>query len=84
MMYNCYITFRALTAAQRGLSVCQAAGLPVRLIRTPVQASASGCSYALEISKTMLYRAAMELRLNNIPYSRVICSNAFHWEEEDV
>lgn len=83
-MYNCYIMFRSLTAAQRGLTVCQGAGIPARLTRTPVQASALGCSYALEISKTMLYRAAMELRLNNIQYSRVLCGSAFHWEEADV
>ncbi len=83
-MYDSCFTFRSLTAAQQGLQVCLAAGLPVHLARTPSQLAKLGCGYALFVPASSFQRTAWELRLANVPFSHGFRRRGSRWEEAAV
>ena len=67
-MYDEYLTFRSLTAAQRGLAVCRERGLWVSLDRLPKVLSVRGCGYGLRMNGTDLTQAALALRLRGVNF----------------
>lgn len=83
-MYDSYITFSSLTAAQRALSACRAVGILAELVRTPRELSFVGCGYALRLAGSAGLRAAMELRLSGIGFSHLFQFRAGRWEEVPV
>ena len=62
-MYEEYLTFRSLTAAQRALEVFRREGFRAELTRTPAVLSTRGCGYGLRMNGVDLTRAALTLRL---------------------
>ncbi len=70
-MYDCYLTFRSITAAQRGAMVLERSGIRHQLARTPKKIAALGCGYSLLVRKADSAQAAAALRQASAPYSAV-------------
>ena len=64
------ITFRSITAAQRGERVLQDGGLGCRIRRTPRWMEEKGCGYALELKLPAVSMALESLALRGIPFKR--------------
>lgn len=75
MFFDCYITFRSVTSAQRGAEALRAIGIQGTLIRTPAALAAQGCGYSLRI-RGGCERAAWELRRQGIAYTRIFRQSA--------
>lgn len=65
------ITFRSITPAQRGQRVLQNAGIHSMLKRTPRWMEARGCGYCLQLRPEDANAAAMLLRKENLPFSKI-------------
>ena len=70
-MKDCYITFRSVTAAQRGESVLRRAGVDVLLQRTPRWMEEQGCGYSLRIHRTNAGRSSGLLKNNGVLFRKI-------------
>lgn len=61
-MHDSLIIFRSVTHAQRAAETLRQFGVPAAVLRTPRSLSKTGCSYALNVSRTDLDRAMPLLR----------------------
>lgn len=66
-----YITFRSVTAGQRGEQVLHKAGMRVTLLRTPKWMEAQGCGYSLRLWTEDVEPAVALLREKGIAFRRV-------------
>ena len=66
-----YITFRSVTAAQRGEKVLQKAGTRVALLRTPKWMEVQGCGYSLRLWTEDVGAAVAILREHGVTFRRV-------------
>lgn len=66
-----YITFRSVTAAQRGEKVLQKAGFRATLLRTPKWMEAQGCGYSLRLWTDNAQPAVQLLRDQGVAFRRV-------------
>ena len=65
------ITFRSITPAQRGQRLLRSRGLEVALQRTPRWMEERGCGYCLRLGSEKLQEAAVLLRENGLPFSKI-------------
>ena len=70
-MMTDYITFRSVTAAQRGERVLLGAGIRCVLRRTPRWMEEQGCGYCLRLSEKRMEEALTLLRENGLNWRRV-------------
>ena len=70
-MYNCMITFRSVTPAQRGEGLLRRAGIGCALSRTPKRMEQQGCGYSLRIDTAYVPTAVQLLREHRIPFRKV-------------
>ena len=73
-MFDCYITFRSITHAQRGSRVLENARIAHQLLRTPKAMAAQGCGYSLQLDFEMVQPAVEMLHKSAVPFQRVYCS----------
>lgn len=71
-----YITFRSVTAAQRGERVLQTAGVRPVLLRTPKWMESQGCGYSLRIRTDELWPVVSMLREKSIAFRRIYVQTA--------
>lgn len=70
-MKDCYITFRSVTAAQRGESVLRRAKVDVVLQRTPRWMEEQGCGYSLGIRRENKTMGANLLKNAGVSYRKI-------------
>ena len=70
-MYDCYLTFRSITHAQKGSNLLTEAGIRHRMLRTPKTLSAQGCGYALMLLRNDVEPALELLRRRQAVFQRV-------------
>ena len=80
-MFDCFITFRSLTAAQRGEQVLLHAGIPVQMQRTPQAIAVQGCGYSLRMGAFWCMAATRELSRNQLAPGRVYRKGAQGFQE---
>lgn len=80
-MYDSYLTFSSLTAAQRGLELCRFSNIPVQLTRIPQELAVYGCGYGLNIPWSYCHRAAIELRISGCTFGHAFRKRLGAWEE---
>lgn len=83
-MHEFYYTFRSITAAQRGQTALEAAGIPVRLRRTPAPLSVNGCGYCLCVSARWADAAAHTLRTLGVQRCHVRTEAGFTEVDRDL
>lgn len=66
-----FITFRSVTVAQRGEEALRRIGITCTLQRTPRWMQDRGCGYCLGLRERDARAAAAQLRLNQIPISKI-------------
>lgn len=74
-MIFCLITFRSITAAQRGERILRKAGLDCHLRRTPKWMEEQGCGYSLQVATEYLHKSKAILDRNQVPYKRIYTPN---------
>ena len=70
-MWNCFITFRSITFAQRGQRLLEGAGIRCTLQRTPRWMEQQGCGYYLKLRTEDCRRGTELLRANQVPFRKV-------------
>ena len=70
-MYDCLITFRSVTPAQRGESVLRRAGFFCALSRTPKWMQEQGCGYSLRVRRDQVYECVQKLRQEKVTFRKV-------------
>jgi len=70
-MYDCYITFRSVTTAQRGEALLLRYGFRVHLRRAPKFLSVNGCGYALMVPCRDLSAAGMLLLREGVNFVKL-------------
>lgn len=65
-----YITFRSVTAAQRGEQTLHKGGIRATLLRTPKWMEAQGCGYSLRLWTEDVWPAVELLREKGIAFRR--------------
>lgn len=70
-MKNCYITFRSVTAAQRGEAALRRGNMEVMLQRTPRWMEEQGCGYSLRLRTEDKEHAKGILKNNGISYRKI-------------
>ncbi len=70
-MQTCFITFLSQTAANRFKKLAQARGVSCKIVQTPKELSAGGCSYGARCRHQDLAYLLDAARENRVPYSRV-------------
>lgn len=75
-MYDCYLTFRSITHAQKGSNQLTAAGIRHRMLRTPKIFASQGCGYALQLPRKDVEAAVQVLRSCHAILQRV------YWQHE--
>ena len=81
MKYECYLTFRSVTAAQRGAYALERFGYVCPMVRSPREISGNGCGYSLLLSRADAWAAAGELARLGLPFSGLFCADgAGGWE----
>lgn len=84
-MKQCYLTFRSVTAAQRGALALARNGLRAPLVRTPRAAALHGCGYSLIVPRRSGAAAADLLRRLGLPFDGLVCADgAGGWTEVTV
>lgn len=73
-MYDCIITFRTITRAQRGAELLDYAGIPCRLQRLPAVLADRGCGYMVGVRQETLPAAVTVLRQNHVDFGRTYLS----------
>ena len=70
-MYDCLITFRSVTPAQRAESMLHRRGIGCALRRTPKWMEAQGCGYSLRLECCSLPEAMVLMEEMQIPYRKI-------------
>ena len=70
-MKDCYVTFRSITAAQRGESVLRKAGVDVTIQRTPRWMEEQGCGYSLRLDRSEVQSAIARMKSSGVNYRKV-------------
>lgn len=70
-MKDCYITFRSVTAAQRGEGLLRRAGVNCMMQRTPRWMEEQGCGYSIRVRREDRMRAAAILKNNGVAYRKI-------------
>lgn len=70
-MKDCYITFRSITAAQRGESVLRRSRIDAVLQRTPRWMEEQGCGYSLGIRREQANETSRILKNAGISYRKI-------------
>ena len=70
-MKDCFITFRSVTAAQRGEGTLRRQGIDAALQRTPRWMEEQGCGYSLRLRRSDMNRAAGMLKNAGIAFRKV-------------
>lgn len=70
-MKDCYVTFRSVTAAQRGESLLRRGGLDIILQRTPRWMEEQGCGYSLRMRHTDAAQAIGLLKHAGVSYRKL-------------
>ena len=70
-MKDCYITFRSITAAQRGESVLRRSRIDAILQRTPRWMEELGCGYSLGIRREQAGEVSGILKKAGIAYRKI-------------
>ena len=70
------IMCRSLTHAQRIANGLERAGIPARILRSPVEISHSGCSHSVKIPAQSLSRTLTVLNRMRLPYLGIYVSAA--------
>lgn len=70
------IMCRSLTHAQRIANGLERAGIPARILRSPVEISPSGCSHSVKIPGRSLSRTLTVLHRMGLPYLGIYVSAA--------
>ena len=66
-----FITFRSVTAAQRGERALQKKGIRCQLSRTPRWMEEQGCGYSLQVRHVDAARAVQLLQAADVHYRKV-------------
>ena len=66
-----FITFRSVTAAQRGERALQKKGIRCQLSRTPRWMEEQGCGYCLKLGRSRISEAVSRLREEQIAFRKV-------------
>lgn len=66
-----FITFRSVTAAQRGERALQKNGIRCQLSRTPRWMEEQGCGYCLKLGRSRINEAVSLLQENRITFRKV-------------
>ena len=72
-MEQCYISFRAVTFAQRAEAILKGAGYRCQLQRSPKWIGQQGCSYALRVRRMEVGACVAELQREQAVFSKVYC-----------
>ena len=80
-MYDCFITFRSITTAQRGEYVLKQCGIRSILQRTPKVISQRGCGYSLRVASNACAAAVQQLRQQQIPIGKIYCQDGESYQE---
>ena len=83
-MYDCFITFRSITTAQRGEYVLKQIGMRGLVTRRPMILSQQGCGYSLRVASHTCAAAVRELRQQGIPIGKVYCQKGENFQEVPV
>ena len=70
-MRDCFVTFRSVTAAQRGESTLRRSGVDVSLQRTPRWMEEQGCGYSLRLHRADRARATATLKNAGIAFRKL-------------
>lgn len=70
-MFDCIITVRSVTPAQRGERLLHRAGIDCALGRTSRKLEEQGCGYGLQLGSDRLPEALALLRRENVPIRKV-------------
>ena len=70
-MYDCLITFRSVTPAQRGEGILRRAGLFCFLSRTPKWMAEQGCGYSLRVHHKQIHRCVELLEAESVAYRKI-------------
>ena len=70
-MYDCMITLRSVTPAQRGEGLLKRAGIGCLLRRTPRRMEQQGCGYSLHLAKNNAFHATHLLRENKVSFRKL-------------
>ena len=70
-MKDCFVTFRSVTAAQRGESTLRRSGVDVSLQRTPRWMEEQGCGYSLRLRRADMARAKATLKNAGIAFRKI-------------
>ena len=70
-MMTDYITFRSVTAAQRGEKILNAGGIRCAVRRTPRWMEEQGCGYCIRLSGSEVPDALALLRNNQLSWRKV-------------
>lgn len=70
-MKDCFVTFRSVTAAQRGESMLRRSGVDVSLQRTPRWMEEQGCGYSLRLRRADMTRATATLKNAGIAFRKI-------------
>ena len=65
------ITFRSITAAQRGERILQKNGIRCQISRTPRWMEEQGCGYCLKLGRSRIREAVAMLEENGIHYRKL-------------
>ncbi len=71
-----YITFRSITAAQRGERTLKEAGMSAAMQRTPRWMQDRGCGYCLKLSGRKGPQAVQLLRQRSVSFTKVYAAGA--------
>ena len=69
---SCVIAMPSLTYALQGEALLDNAGIYVRVIKLPANATKKGCAYGLEVSCVYLDEAARRLREKNVRHGELL------------
>ena len=83
-MYDCVITFRTITRAQRGAELLEYAGIPCRIQRLPAMLMDRGCGYMVSLRRELLQRALTTLRQNHVEFGRAYLTEGSLYREVTV
>ena len=79
--YECYLTFRSVTAAQRGAYALERFGYVCPMVRSPREIAGNGCGYSLLLPRADARAAAGELDRLGLPHTGLYCARgAGGWE----
>lgn len=71
-MYGLYFIFPSATKAYSALTKLTQQGIKSSVVSAPSAVSSKGCAFAVKVSKTDGYQAAVALKSNRIDFERTL------------